>query len=34
MSNLKAFLELQSEYPGVEFEAWFVKPDGSVKRIK
>ena len=34
MSNLNAFLELQSEYPGVEFEAWFVKPDGSVKRIK
>jgi hypothetical protein len=34
MSNLKAFLELQSEYPGVAFEAWFVKPDGSVQRIK
>lgn len=34
MSNLKAFLELQSEYPGIEFEAWFVKVDGSVKRIK
>lgn len=34
MSNLKAFLELQSEYPNVEFEAWFVKEDGSVKRIK
>ena len=34
MSNLKAFLELQSEYPGVEFEAWFVKHDGSVQRIK
>ncbi len=34
MSNLKAFLELQSEYPGVTFEAWFVKPDGSVQRIK
>jgi hypothetical protein len=34
MSNLRAFLDLQSEYPGVEFEAWFVKPDGNVKRIK
>jgi len=34
MSNLKAFLELQSEYPNIEFEAWFVNPDGSVKRIK
>ena len=34
MSNLKAFLELQSEYPNIEFEAWFVNTDGSVKRIK
>lgn len=34
MSNLKAFLELQEEYPNIEFEAWFVNPDGSVKRIK
>jgi hypothetical protein len=34
MSNLKAFLELQSEYPKVEFEAWYVNPDGTVKRIK
>ena len=34
MSNLKAFLELQSEYPGVTFEAWFVNPDGSVRRVK
>jgi FMN phosphatase YigB (HAD superfamily) len=34
MSNLKAFLELQSEYPNVEFEAWFVKSDGSIKRVK
>lgn len=34
MSNLKAFLELKSEYPNVEFEAWFVNSDGSVKRIK
>lgn len=34
MSNLKAFLDLKQEYPNVEFESWFVKPDGSVKRIK
>ena len=34
MSNLKAFLDLQSEYPNVEFEAWYVKPDGLVTRIK
>lgn len=34
MSNLKAFLELQSEYPGVQFEAWFVNSDGSIKRVR
>lgn len=34
MSNLKAFLDLKSEYPNVEFEAYFVKPDGSIQRIK
>lgn len=34
MSNLKAFLDLQDEYPHIEFESWFVNPDGSVKRIK
>lgn len=34
MSNLKAFLELQSEYPNVEFEAWFVNEDGSIKKVK
>jgi hypothetical protein len=34
MSNLRAFLELKQEYPHVEFESWFVNPDGSVKRIK
>jgi len=31
---LKAFLELQAEYPDVVFEAWFVNHDGSVKRIR
>lgn len=34
MSNLKAFLELQAEYPDVVFEAWYVNHDGSVKRIR
>lgn len=34
MSNLKAFLDLKNEYPKVQFEAWFVNSDGSVKRIK
>jgi FMN phosphatase YigB (HAD superfamily) len=34
MSNLKAFLDLKNEYPNLTFEAWFVKPDGSIKRIK
>lgn len=34
MSNLKAFLDLQDEYPHIEFESWFVNSDGSVKRIK
>ena len=34
MSNLKAFLELKNEYPDIEFESWFVNPDGTVKRIK
>ena len=34
MSNLKAFLDLKSEYPNVEFEAYFVNADGSIKRIK
>jgi hypothetical protein len=33
-ADLKAFLELQGEYPNIEFEAWFVKSDGSVKRVK
>ena len=34
MSNLKAFLELQKEYPNIKFEAYFVNPDGSIKTIK
>lgn len=34
MSNLKAFLDLKKEYPSMTFEAWYVNPDGSIKRIK
>lgn len=34
MSNLKAFLDLKSEYPDIEFESWFVNPDGTVRKIK
>jgi len=34
MSNLRAFLDLQKEYPNVTFEAWFVNSDGSIKRIR
>jgi hypothetical protein len=34
MSNLKAFLSLQKEYPHVKFEAYFVKSDGSIRTIK
>jgi len=34
MANLKAFLKLQTEFPEVKFQAFFAKPDGSVKVIK
>lgn len=34
MSNLLAFLDLKNEYPNVEFESWYVKPNGTIKRIK
>ena len=34
MSNLKAFLELQQEYPHIKFEAYFVNSDGSIKTIR
>jgi len=30
MSNLKVFKSLQSEYPQVDFDAYFVKPSGSI----
>lgn len=32
--NLKGFLELKSEYPNIEFEAFYVKADGTIKAIK
>lgn len=34
MSNLKAFLDLQKEYPNIRFTAYYVRPDGSIKVIK
>ncbi len=34
MSNLKAFLDLKKEYPEIEFEAYFVNADGSIRKIK
>jgi hypothetical protein len=34
MSNLKEFLKLKSEFPHIKFEAYFAKPDGSIKTIK
>jgi hypothetical protein len=34
MANLKAFLKLKSEYPNIKFEAYFAKPDGSIKVVK
>ena len=33
-SNLKAFLSLQNNYPGVSFEALLAKPNGSVSRVR
>jgi len=34
MANLRAFLQMKREFPQVTFEAYFAKPDGSVKVIK
>ena len=34
MSNLKEFLRLQTKFKDVKFEAYFAKPDGSIKTIK
>ena len=33
-SNLKAFLSVQNNYPGVSFEAFLAKPNGSVSRVR
>jgi hypothetical protein len=34
MTNLKEFLKLNKEFPSIKFEAFFAKPDGSVRVIK
>jgi hypothetical protein len=34
MSNLKEFLKLQHKFTDVKFEAYFAKPDGSIKTVK
>jgi hypothetical protein len=33
MSNITMFKALQKQYPGVTFEAYHVKHDGSIKRV-
>ena len=32
-ANLAGFLELQSEYPNIEFEAFYVDADGDILRV-
>ena len=34
ISNLKTFLSLQKDYPGVSFEAFLAKENGSVSRVR
>ena len=34
IDNIKAFLELQSEYPSMKFFGLLVKKDGTLKRVK
>jgi len=34
MANLRAFLQMKREFPQVTFEAYFAKPDGSIRTIK
>ena len=34
MANLRAFLNMKKDFPGVEFSAYFAQADGSVKVIK
>lgn len=33
MSNLRVFKSLEQEYPAVDFDAYFVKPEGSVSVV-
>ena len=34
MTNLRVFLRLKTQFPTVKFEAYFAKPDGSVKTVR
>lgn len=34
MANLKAFLKLKTEFPKVQFEAYFANADGTIKTVK
>lgn len=34
MANLRTFLKLKTRFPGVSFEAYYAKPDGSVRLVK
>jgi hypothetical protein len=34
MSNLKAFLKLQDQFPTIKFEAFFAETDGKIKTIR
>jgi anion-transporting ArsA/GET3 family ATPase len=34
MTNLKEFLRLQNTFPDIRFEAFYAKPDGSVKVVR
>lgn len=33
-TNLKHFVNMKQEHPDVDFHAWHVKPDGSIKKFK
>ena len=33
IENLRVFLKLKQEFPGVIFEAYFARPDGTVQRV-
>jgi hypothetical protein len=34
LDNLRVFLSLQNEFKDIKFEAFFAKPDGTVRTIK